>query len=126
MSEDIKKDDEVEHKAISDQISFIRAELEQQPCDANLVYEGLRKLLDLTKAHFRHEEDHMIIDGYPGLILHKRDHDYLAKGLSDFTASVVDGTIYLSPSVGEELQSWLRLHIKRFDEAYEKYAATKD
>jgi hemerythrin len=122
MSESATADDTAEHQAIAAQIGLIREELQKPSPNAVLIFEYLEKLLEMTKAHFKHEEDHMVIDGYPGMLLHKRDHDYLVKGLRDFAASVVDETVGLSPSVGENLESWLRFHIKRFDDAYEAFA----
>jgi hemerythrin len=114
-------DDTKEHQAIAEQINEIRLELEKESPDTTSVFHSLRKLLEMTQSHFKHEEDRMLINGYPGMLLHKRDHDYLVKGLSEFTSSVVDETAKLSPEVGEELQSWLRFHIKRFDDAYSDY-----
>ncbi len=110
-----------EHQAIAAQIDLIREELEEKQPDATLIYDSLRILLEMTKDHFKHEEAQMIIDSYPGMLLHKRDHDYLVKGLRDFTSSLIDGTVTLSPSLAEELKSWVRLHIKRFDNAYQDY-----
>ncbi len=86
-----------------------------------LIYESLRSLLEMTKEHFKHEEDHMIFDSYPEMLLHKRDHDYLVRGLTDFTSSLIDGRVTLSPSLAGGLQSWVRLHIKRFDSAYQNF-----
>lgn len=110
-----------EHKSIADQINLIRRELDSSSPDVTRIYESLRALLSMTEKHFKHEEDRMILEGYPGALLHKRDHDYLVKGLREFTSQIVDETATLSPSVGESLQSWLRFHIKRFDEAYQEF-----
>ncbi len=109
------------HQAIADQINLIREELEEKEPDATLIYDSLRVLLEMTRDHFKHEEDQMVIDSYPGMLLHKRDHDYLVSGLRDFNAGLVDKTFTLSPSLADELTSWVRLHIKRFDNAYQDY-----
>lgn len=115
-----------EHKSIADQISLIRRELDGSEPDVTRIYESLRLLLSMTEKHFKHEEDRMILEGYPGTILHKKDHDYLVKGLREFTSQLVDGTATLSPDVGESLQSWLRFHIRRFDEAYQEFLAPQN
>ena len=121
MTNDMDKDDAIEHQAIANQIALIREELNKSPPNGSLIFEQLQNLLNMTAKHFKHEEDHMVINGYPGILLHRKDHDYLVNGLREFAASVVDDTADLSPSVGESLQSWLRLHIKRFDDAYQKF-----
>jgi hemerythrin-like metal-binding protein len=113
-----------EHRAIEDQINLIRRELDSASPDAMRIYEYLRSLRSMTEEHFKHEEHWMILEGYPGAILHKRDHDYLVKGLREFTSQLVDETT-LSPSVGESLQSWLRFHIKRFDDAYQEFLSRR-
>jgi hemerythrin-like metal-binding protein len=110
-----------EHQAISDQIALLREELNKTPPDGSLIFALLQTLLSMTAAHFKHEEDRMVIQGCPRILVHKKDHEYLVNGLKEFAASVVDETVVLSPSVGESLQSWLKLHIKRFDEAYQKF-----
>ncbi|MGJ0391415.1 MAG: hemerythrin domain-containing protein [Methylocystis sp.] len=117
--------DAKERKAIADQINFIRQELQKDAPETSVVLEALQKLVDMTKEHFKHEEDHMLIESYPGMLLHKRDHDYLVKGIKEFTASLVDNTVQLSPDLCEGLQSWLRYHMKRFDDAFVDFASHK-
>jgi hemerythrin-like metal-binding protein len=121
MTNEMDKDDAIEHQAIANQIALIREELNKSPPNGSIIFQQLQNLLSTTAAHFKHEEDHMVINGYPGILLHRKDHDYLVNGLREFAASVVDDTVDLSPSVGESLQSWLRLHINRFDDAYQKF-----
>jgi hemerythrin len=108
----------IEHKEIADQITLIRRELEKESPDEAFVAHALRELLEITESHFRHEEDIMLIKGFPGMLLHKRDHDYLIKGLSAFTSSLVDATVKLLPGTGAGLQSWLKYLITKFDDAY--------
>ena len=61
---------------------------------------------------------------FPGMILHKRDHDYLLKNLIDFTASLSHGKVQFSKDIGINLRSWLSFHIKRYDETYADFIGT--
>ena len=107
-----------EHIKIADQISIIRNEASRAIPDVGRIVSAVRELLNITKSHFQHEESVMLENHFPGMLLHKRDHDYLIRGLSDFMASVVDEAVPLSPAIGDNLQSWLTYHIKRYDDAY--------
>ena len=60
----------------------------------------------------------MTVNAFPGLIFHKRDHDYLIKSLMDFTSALNHGTTSLSNDMGVNLRSWLTYHIKKYDDAY--------
>jgi hemerythrin-like metal-binding protein len=107
-----------EHKYIFDQIQIIRSLVDHTPADVDQIISALQKLLVITQSHFQHEESIMIKNNFPGTLLHKRDHDYLVDGLRTFIRSIVDNSIHASPAIGDNLQSWLRHHIKRFDDAY--------
>lgn len=112
-----------EHKEISAQIMLIRNLVGNSPVDVSQIISALRELLKLTKSHFEHEEYIMITNHFPGMLLHKRDHDYLVDGLRKFMASLVDETAMLSPQIADNLQSWLNHHIKKFDDAYLEFRA---
>lgn len=112
-----------EHKEMSEHIVAVRNLLSETPVDVIKLISALESLLVLTRSHFQHEETIMITTHFPGMLLHKRDHDYLLKGLSDFTASLGDGTAPVSPVIADNLQSWLRYHIKKFDDAYLEFKA---
>lgn len=62
-----------------------------------------------------HEEDRMVIDSYPGMVLRKRDHAYLVRSLMEFTASIVDNTTQLSPDLGESLFKWALVEASQND-----------
>jgi hemerythrin-like metal-binding protein len=80
-----------------------------------------QELLEIAKAHFQHEEAIMAKNEFPGLIFHKRDHDYLIKSLNDFTWSLSHGTVPLSADTGVNLRSWLTYHVKKYDDAYVEF-----
>lgn len=55
MSESASADDAAEHQAIASQINLIREELQKASPDAEVIFELLERLLEMTKAHFKHE-----------------------------------------------------------------------
>jgi len=114
-----------EHKEISDQILIIRSLVVDTPADADQIISELQTLLVITESHFRHEETIMIANNFHGTLLHKRDHDYLVSGLINFSASLVDNSIQLSPAIADNLQSWLRHHIRKFDDAYLEFKGVR-
>lgn len=107
-----------EHKEIFDQIVIIRRLVDNMPDDVDRIISALQTLVAITKSHFQHEETIMMKNKFHGAFLHKRDHEYLICGLRTFIDSIVDNSIQPSPTIGDNLQSWLRHHIKRFDDAY--------
>jgi hemerythrin-like metal-binding protein len=115
-----------EHKEIAEQISIVRSLASNSPSDVKQIISALQGLLEMTISHFRHEEAIMVIDHFPGTLLHKRDHDYLVNGLEEFAASLDDKSVLVGPEIGDNLQSWLRFHIKKFDDAYLEFKARSD
>jgi hemerythrin-like metal-binding protein len=124
--EENKKSIPDEHEELAEQIGIVRSLASNSPADVNQIIYALQELLKMTISHFQHEEAIMVIDHFPGTLLHKRDHDYLLNGLEEFAASLDDKTASLGPEIGDNLQSWLRFHIKKFDDAYLEFKARTD
>jgi hemerythrin-like metal-binding protein len=115
-----------EHHVLSDHVDalasqvdlFLRAKANQPAPDIEPIISLLNELSDIARSHFRHEEDIMKQKEFPGLLPHKRDHDYLLRGLQEFTSFVNGGAEELSNDVGTNLRSWLTFHIDKYDNAY--------
>ncbi|MGA9600651.1 MAG: hemerythrin family protein [Methylocystis sp.] len=90
--------------------------------EAHTMLVALRKLIDLAQEHFAHEEESMIDAAFPGRLLHRRDHEYLLRGLRNYMSAFVDITDRPPPSLCDNLQSWLGLHCRRYDDAYLRFA----
>jgi hemerythrin-like metal-binding protein len=97
---------------------FFSATAKQSPAEVRRVIVLLEDLLQIAREHFQHEEAEMTMNAFPGLIFHKRDHDYLIKSLMDFTSALSHGTTSFSNDMGVNLRSWLTYHIKKYDDAY--------
>lgn len=110
-----------EHAEIAAQIAKIRDLVDKSPAESSALLAALAKLLTLTKEHFAHEEEMMIVNGFPGTLLHRRDHEYLVKGLRDYMAALADTTEPPAASFCDNLQSWLSFHIRKYDDAYMEF-----
>lgn len=97
---------------------FLSAPANQTLAEIGHLTELLEALIETAHAHFQHEEALMTKNAFPGLIFHKRDHDYLIRSLMNFTSSLSHGTVPVSSDIGVNLRSWLTFHIKKYDEAY--------
>ncbi len=115
-----------EHRLLAEHIDnaskqvelFFSAPANQNPSDVRQVIVRLEQLLETAKSHFQHEEGLMASHEFPGLIFHKRDHDYLLQSLMNFTSALSHGTVPFSPDMGVNLRSWLTYHIKKYDDVY--------
>ncbi len=81
-----------EHRLLAEHIEnaskqvefFFSAPANQSPSDASRVVDLLDQLQEIARSHFQHEEALMASHEFPGLIFHKRDHDYLIQSLEEF------------------------------------------
>lgn len=112
-----------EHRHIEEMIETVCAIAEHDPKDTGELIRSIRELARMTKAHFRHEEMLMTRDHYPGALMHKRDHDYLLKGLAEFTASLADDTVRISSEFASGLRSWMTFHSRKFDDSFKAFHA---
>ena len=123
-----------EHRLLTDQIdaasyeieTFFAATSNQTQSNVKRIIDLLEDIVDIAQTHFQNEETLMIKNDFPGVIYHKRDHDYLLKSLTHFTSSLNHGTIPFSPDIGVNLRSWLTYHIKKYDEAYVSFIETSN
>lgn len=108
---------------ISEQIEFVFSVIDKPlPLrDGRQIISSLNELLEMARAHFQHEETIMTKNKFPGIINHKRDHDYLLECLRNYTSSLVDETVPLTTPLGGGLRSWLTYHKKKYDDAYQEF-----
>lgn len=110
------------HHRVAEQIEVIES-LMAAPCyDSHGMLVALRDLLALAREEFSREEENMVEAGFPGLFLHRLDHEYLLKNLRDYIATFVDSAEQPRPNLCESLRSWLGFHHRRYDEAFLRYA----
>ncbi len=115
-----------EHRLLAEHIDnaskqvelFFSAPANQSRSDVKQVVVLLEELLEIARSHFQHEEALMASHEFPGLIFHKRDHDYLIQSLKNFTSALSHGTVPFSADMGVNLRSWLTYHIKKYDDVY--------
>jgi hemerythrin-like metal-binding protein len=119
-----------EHAALAEQIKRVATEIDviwqaaASPAalrDVSQLIASLRELLKIAQLHFEHEERLMAQNNYPGLLSHKRDHEYLIRGLADFTSALVNETVKVSQSIPDNLTSWLSFHAKKYDDGYQEF-----
>jgi hemerythrin-like metal-binding protein len=97
---------------------FFSARASQTAAETERVVALLGDLSETARRHFEHEETLMSENNFPGLVLHKRDHDYLLRNLMHFISALSHGTLPFSNDIGVNLRSWLTYHIRKYDDAY--------
>jgi len=115
-----------EHQLLADKIDQAASQIfgllsnsaHRPPSEVRSLAESLHDLIATAREHFQHEEALMTKNEFPGLVFHKRDHEYLLRSLIDFASSLSHGTVPVSRDIGVNLRSWLTYHIKKYDEAY--------
>lgn len=110
-----------EHRHLSEQIETICLIVESKPGDTACLLESIQELTKMTRVHFRHEEMMMHRSRFPGTLMHKRDHDYLVRGLVEFAASLVDETVVVTPEFCNGLRSWMDFHTRKYDDSYREF-----
>ena len=111
-----------EHERLVNRIDSIDRGLRVVPVDGHRVILALKDVLELTRAHFEHEEGVMAVAKYHDFAAHKRDHDYLRTSLIHYIEMVEHRKLPIPPDLGINLKSWLEFHIKKFDDPYFHFA----
>jgi hemerythrin-like metal-binding domain len=109
-----------EHKRLIGLINDLHAAMLQSRSQ-EVVGDVLRKLVQYTQIHFRHEEEAFARTGYPGAAQHKAQHQRLTQQVMDFVSSSRDNNAHLSMDVLKFLKQWLLDHIEKNDKAYSDY-----
>jgi hemerythrin len=72
---------------------------------------ALSRLMEAMRAHFADEERLVAAHGYPQTALHKLQHDYVLRQLTDLERRLRDDETALSPGFTAFLRDWLGGHI---------------
>ena len=86
-----------------------------------IIEETLSSLIDYTIYHFNTEEEIFKFYKYPSYHDHKKQHDVLARQVSEIQKKINDKSATLSFEVMDFLVDWLVTHILSEDQEYGKY-----
>ncbi len=81
----------------------------------------LDELIGYTTIHFAREEELMKKYFYPGLLVHKKEHESLTAQVVAFRDKHRSGEITVSVKVFDFLVDWLIKHIKDTDRRYSAF-----
>ena len=106
-----------DHKVLVSTINrLIAAREDQEPTDW-----VLQDIADYANFHFTREEEMMKSSGYPGFDAHVKEHRMFIEWLDTVKTTFkvdVEARHYITDSVIEYLQKWLKEHILGTDMAY--------
>jgi len=106
-----------EHKHLFDLIdNFYKGIKDNSPKER--LEELILGLVEYTKNHFAHEEEHMVAMNYPELASHKQLHQQFIDKVYNYYERLKGGKLILSIEVTNFLKDWLTNHIKGTDQQY--------
>ena len=106
-----------EHHVLVQVINDLYGALREKRGD-EAIHGLLVVLVDYTKKHFAHEEQHMDKYKYPEVAEHKEQHVVLTDKIIDFQQQVSSGKTGLSPELMSFLRDWLLEHIVNTDKKF--------
>jgi hemerythrin len=81
----------------------------------------VEELANYTHTHFQREEALMEQSKYPGLEVHRMEHQKLMAKVGEYKAALDKGSGVNTSVVLEFLREWLAKHINRMDKAYSSH-----
>jgi hemerythrin len=81
----------------------------------------LRYLDTFVDEHFRAEESYMRRHNYPGILIHRSEHEAFAKAVAEFKRKALDlearGEVlsFLAVEIEHRLEKWMADHIMKLD-----------
>jgi hemerythrin len=102
-----------EHRELAQAINDLDAAVRHD--QQSLTGPLLRKVADVTRAHFSSEAALMAANRYPGMALHLFKHQYLTEQLDALQARVSRGGFKLDEHSLRFLRDWLNTHIQQED-----------
>jgi hemerythrin len=103
-----------EHRELAQTIDELDATMRKND-QQGLTGPLLRKVTELTRAHFSSEENMMTANKYPGAALHLFKHQYLMQQLDALLARVNRGSLKLNEHSLTFLRDWFNIHIQKED-----------
>jgi len=87
----------------------------------------LRYLDTFIAEHFTAEEQYMRRHNYPGILIHRAEHDVFAKAIAEFKKKAMDldarGEVlsFLAVEIEHKLEKWMADHILKLDRKMADY-----
>jgi hemerythrin len=103
-----------EHRELAQAINELHAAMRNDD-QQGLTGPLLRKVAELTRAHFSSEEKMMTANKYPGAALHLFKHQYLMQQIDALLARVNRGGFKLTEYSLTFLHDWFNIHIRKED-----------
>jgi len=110
-----------DHQAMAGQIKAIQALAATATPDPEGFVAALRRLAELSSAHFADEEAVMAARGYGGLTAHRQDHGYLLRSLGALISACEERTLTISAEIAAPLGNWLNFHVTRYDDPFRHF-----
>jgi len=91
----------------------------------------LRYLDTFIEEHFSAEERYMRLHNYPGILIHRAEHEAFAKAIAEFKKKALDldarGEVlsFLAIEVEHRLEKWLTDHIRTLDRKMADYLSER-
>jgi len=123
LSVKIKQFDD-QHKKLVDMVNELHEAMKEGKGSV-VLGKILGGLISYTASHFSDEERLMAQYSFPGLTLHKMEHEKLVKQVLDLQEKFKAGKPILTLDVMNFLKDWLVKHIQGDDKKYGEYLNTK-
>jgi hemerythrin len=81
----------------------------------------LDQFIEYTFVHFVSEQVLMQRSGYPGLEMHRQQHDQLLQELRAVQTQTRSGEAHVNSDLATDLRGWLIIHIEGMDRAFADY-----
>ena len=109
-----------QHQGLFDTINELNAALADGK-GATVMDDVLRRLLDYAAYHFASEEYLMEAHRFPGLAIHRLEHEAFGRNVKKYLDDYRQGKQHAPVSLLLFLQSWLNEHILKTDKAYSSF-----
>ncbi|HWQ66071.1 MAG TPA: bacteriohemerythrin, partial [Methanospirillum sp.] len=83
-----------------------------------VISKTIDELAAYTVYHFQNEENYLEQFKYPGLMVHRREHEAFVTKVNAFQKDYEAGKLGLSMEIMSFLQEWVTNHIKGTDKKY--------
>jgi len=116
-----------QHEAFFLHVVGLRRALIEGSGGREKLMKTLRFLDTFIEEHFRAEEQYMRRYNYPGILLHKTQHQAFIRSVAEFKRAALDldargeVTSFLTIEVMRHLESWLTEHIRTLDRKMADY-----
>lgn len=120
-----------QHQAFFLNMVALRRALTEGVGGRDRLMQTLRYLDTFIDEHFRAEENYMRLHNYPGILIHRAEHDAFAKTIAEFKKKAMDlearGEVlsFLAVEIEHRLEKWLTEHILVHDRKMADYLAER-